>query len=411
MVHERIIEPLRKEHPNYTFGFRSLRKSTPHAQRWCGYVPVNQPQQMQLDPQNRSCAISQAIARNLVSKEECKIKLVVLMGCYSYHFAKLFEPFVENIICIHPEFEILDNICTQFSEFFYLKLDQCEYGPKKCEKNNVWRAFYAAKQQLVKCNDKDREFQTAECVADANPDAVIHLRVIRVEEAVSKELEQYLHSEYPPRNALCAKMVENEVDTADFRKRGTHRAVSQFTKNTACSAPNVLSSDLLSVEQSEIVPMSSTEEEGPENECSLEEEDEFSMEWYPSESAFSCPFAVIQCVSAKQRETLKQMLLKRKEEEKEDPSDFALGWDVVECCCTKDVPHREVDKFILLGDGQINPPLVSLEADGDRKRPRRKSLPSHLRLISDNDPSKSTPNKPTPSPQKIGITDIESNED
>ncbi len=59
-------------------------------------------QSYKLDVKYGKDEISQIVKKKLISKEKCNIKLLLLLGYHSYDLAKIFEPYVESIICIHP---------------------------------------------------------------------------------------------------------------------------------------------------------------------------------------------------------------------------------------------------------------------------------------------------------------------
>lgn len=146
MVREEIISPLRKKNDRYHIFFNSLRKSDPTAYRLCGYVPVQEKKEYDLN------TVGNLIRETLKSREECKIELLLLMGCYSYHLAKVFQPFIENIICVHPRVPIEDKYCVRFSRFFYRKLAQ-QYTRDRTFNRVVKNAFYEALRVLMENAD------------------------------------------------------------------------------------------------------------------------------------------------------------------------------------------------------------------------------------------------------------------
>ena len=138
-----IIEPLKKKYGDFHIELVSLRKSNPTAYKQCGYIPMNESQALEV---NGTDDISEMIRNELKSMAQCKIKLLLLMGCYSHHLAMVFQPFVEHIICIHPHCEIEDEYTIKFSHYLYEKL--AEYKKKGTFKN-VPRAFDEALQRLT----------------------------------------------------------------------------------------------------------------------------------------------------------------------------------------------------------------------------------------------------------------------
>ena len=133
LVMQRIIEPMRREKDDYIILFVPLRRAHPKTQALCGYVPVSKDEVYELDH------VERIVADKLVSMEQCKIELLLLMGCHSYHLAKVFQPFIRNIICVHPHCKIDDDYCVRFSRFFYRRLAKGDI---------VEEAFYGALQQL-----------------------------------------------------------------------------------------------------------------------------------------------------------------------------------------------------------------------------------------------------------------------
>merc|ERR1719461_685273 len=85
------------------------------------------------------------IKSKLVSKEQCGIKLLILNGCHSYHLAKVFQPFVSSIICIHPDYEIEDEWSVAFTMHFYRNLAKVKVGNEL----NVLKAFQLTIADLV----------------------------------------------------------------------------------------------------------------------------------------------------------------------------------------------------------------------------------------------------------------------
>ena len=141
-----VVGPLRKKYGDFNIELISLRKSNPTAYKQCGYIPKNESQPLEVDTVYKTDAISVMIRNELKSMEQCKIKLLLLMGCYSHHLAMVFQPFVEHIICIHPHCEIEDEYTIKFSHYLYEKL--AEYKKKGTFKN-VPRAFDEALQRLT----------------------------------------------------------------------------------------------------------------------------------------------------------------------------------------------------------------------------------------------------------------------
>ena len=140
-----LIDNLTEKHNDYLIQFVPLRKSCPGAYKMCGYMPRNEPKWHPMDTVNGMDDISGMIKYNLKSIKECKIKLLLLMGCFSYHLATVFQPFVENIICIHPHCEIEDIYTIWFGHFLYEKLAQYKrIGALK----KVPEAFKEAKQSF-----------------------------------------------------------------------------------------------------------------------------------------------------------------------------------------------------------------------------------------------------------------------
>ena len=123
-LEKQMINPLKQKNSNYLFIFRSIRKCDENAHRLCGYVQRNEAVQYELDTVNRTDPISKMIKEKLVSKDQCKIKLLLLMGCHSYYLAMIFKSFVENIICIHPHSEIEDEYSIMFNSFLHSNLTQ-----------------------------------------------------------------------------------------------------------------------------------------------------------------------------------------------------------------------------------------------------------------------------------------------
>ena len=122
LVRTKIIHKFTSKYRNkYIISFKPLSKATWQSWSLCGYIPVNEQKPFNITS-DRKKTIENIIKNKLVSKQECKIKLLLLLGCHSYHLAKLFEPYIECIICVHPQTQIDDNTCIKFSDYFYKNL-------------------------------------------------------------------------------------------------------------------------------------------------------------------------------------------------------------------------------------------------------------------------------------------------
>ena len=163
---ERLIDPMKRANTDLCITFLPLRKcgSNSDAHKLCGYVPANEPEEYELDTDNGTDPISMMIKEKLVSRDQCGIQLLLLMGCFSYHLAKVFQPFVENIICIHPHCEIEDGYVVVFVRHFYRKLAQFRDSTQSMDNGSgsmsgiVKRAFYCALDGLKSHVDL-KEFQ------------------------------------------------------------------------------------------------------------------------------------------------------------------------------------------------------------------------------------------------------------
>jgi len=337
MVEKAVLSPLRRRCGGWHhISLRILRKSSLPAYGLCGYVPPNQPVRHELDTVSQSDPISRMVRELLVSKTQCKIKLLVLMGCHSFHLAKVFLPFVPNIVCVHPHSAIADRDCIIFSRFFYRILAK----HKNVDKLDriVWKAFYDAIQRVIERAALDGpDGNRPECVSRQRDYALLtQLRIVRVDRSKSDELEQFVR---------CKLRVPS---------------LSGLSRGRSCSRS-------VASRSAEVIEMSScTETADPDSECECPMDvdseyfsDEMSWQWHRSRSPeFS--FATVQCSSPEKGDEVKRVLLERKREEMEEYSHrgagqrrFNLGWDVTECCCCDDVPHRVEDKFVLLIDGEL----------------------------------------------------------
>ena len=139
-------EPLqqRMEYKDCQIRFEPLSKSGPVAHQLTGYIPRIEEAKYVVDG-SESDVISQMIKSKLVSKEQCGIKLLILNGCHSYHLAKVFQPFVSSIICIHPQYEIEDKWSVAFTMHFYRNLAKVKEGNEL----NVLKAFQLTIADLV----------------------------------------------------------------------------------------------------------------------------------------------------------------------------------------------------------------------------------------------------------------------
>ena len=99
----------------YDVKFNKLEKSEQWVQHYCGNIPLSVPQSYSLDDN----LISDKIKKSFKNKNN--IKLLVLNGCHSYGFAKLFKKYVECIVCVHPNCEVENQTAEIFAEHFYIK--------------------------------------------------------------------------------------------------------------------------------------------------------------------------------------------------------------------------------------------------------------------------------------------------
>lgn len=172
-----------------------------------------------------------------------------------------------------------------------------------------------------------------------------------------------------------------------------------------------------------MVMSSSTETVGSDNECT---ESPF-WRWYQSQTPF-CSFAIVRCETRKEMGAVKEMLNRKKVEEKkanelkmednelkiEDEtvqSASDLGWTVAECCCDKDVPHRVADKLMLLSHGPKNVRLVKRPYASKVPLIQQKSLPLNLefkgvRTVSRQPPVSSMVSAPIVDPIQIALTTL-----
>ena len=90
------------------------------ASQFCGYIKdiIQSIIRVHMDHLNEN-VLAKRVAAFLKSKEECRIKLLIINGCNSYALAKIFSPYVPLIICIHPNTAIYNDTCHEFAEQFY----------------------------------------------------------------------------------------------------------------------------------------------------------------------------------------------------------------------------------------------------------------------------------------------------
>eukprot|EP01084_Bolivina_argentea_P179309 309848_1 len=113
-----------KYNHEYNIQFRDMSKADVCTQKHVGFIAETQEKIYSIDIKNKTDPISKMLKKYLKSKEECKIKLLVLNGCHSYILGKIFGEYVENVICIHPFVKILDKTATTFTKYFYESLQK-----------------------------------------------------------------------------------------------------------------------------------------------------------------------------------------------------------------------------------------------------------------------------------------------
>lgn len=106
-----------KQH--YWYTFRPLSKADKDTRKQCGYIDTSQEKRITIDLKHKSDPISKLVAKYLISRTQCKLKLLILVACHSYVLAKVFAPYVANIICVHPYVMIADTTATTFTKHFY----------------------------------------------------------------------------------------------------------------------------------------------------------------------------------------------------------------------------------------------------------------------------------------------------
>ncbi len=152
-VRTKVVAKIQRKYKGkYDIRFNKLSCASIPAYCLCGFVPINDQKSYVLDVQNGQDDISNIIREALVSREQCKIKLLLLLGCHSYKLAQIFAPFIECIVCVHPQTEIDDNICVKFSEYFYHALaeNDSDCKGKNKFKYTVMAAFENAMNKLRK---------------------------------------------------------------------------------------------------------------------------------------------------------------------------------------------------------------------------------------------------------------------
>ena len=156
MVEQRIVQAMNDQFADYFICFVSPRKCVDDVGRnLCGFIQKNEGKAYTLHDISE---IVQETMGSQNSQKKCRIKLLSLNGCYSYHLAKLFERYIPNIVCIHPYAEIEDEYSIKFNHHFTRNLALSEDIPT---------AFRRSKQDLredIKLEFYGMEMEPTECV-------------------------------------------------------------------------------------------------------------------------------------------------------------------------------------------------------------------------------------------------------
>eukprot|EP01083_Nonionella_stella_P110132 322071_1 len=107
-----------KYNNEYKIQFRHISKADDETKKQVGFVNKMQEKVYRIDIKNKTDPISQMVKNHLKSREECRIKLLVLNGSNSFILGKIFSEYVENVICIHPFVKIRDSTTAIFTKYF-----------------------------------------------------------------------------------------------------------------------------------------------------------------------------------------------------------------------------------------------------------------------------------------------------
>eukprot|EP01083_Nonionella_stella_P280792 955302_1 len=138
-----------KYNHEYKIEFRHMSKADEETKKQVGFVKKMQEKVYRIDIVNKTDPISQMIAQHLKSRQECKIKLLILNGCHSFILGKIFSEYVENVICIHPFVKIRDSTATTFTKYFYQSLSE-NMNSSKALSQSVLASYGTAKKQVAK---------------------------------------------------------------------------------------------------------------------------------------------------------------------------------------------------------------------------------------------------------------------
>eukprot|EP01083_Nonionella_stella_P110131 322069_1 len=346
-----------KYNNEYKIQFRHISKADDETKKQVGFVNKMQEKVYRIDIKNKTDPISQMVKNHLKSREECRIKLLVLNGSNSFILGKIFSEYVENVICIHPFVKIRDSTTAIFTKYFDQSL---------IKNTNVSTPL---SQSVLKSYNMAKRHVTKECSNDNACGSHSHSHQKRLNrmqsiERIRQKAQQFAQLHLSENwNALQNQMK----DPIKFKK---------YRLEMQKSGVNMNDDDLGDIYDDKTLILSNLSHDTM---CELVQYLEDKTHPYFVErkkyqkndhySEFSVAYLKFESESDRKRA---MKLLKQKQIDEElEFSDIDgkllggndinkqctdLGWTyrvVPRCCCSPHHPHMTEDKLILLQDGFI----------------------------------------------------------
>eukprot|EP01084_Bolivina_argentea_P007699 14465_1 len=420
-VKTKIISKIRRKYRNkFNISFNKLSSSSIASQSLCGYIPLHEEKKIILDLENGTDEISQIIGETLINKKKCNIKLLLLLGCHSYKLAQIFQPYIENIICVHPHTEIDDNICVKFSKYFYNQLSEINNNKMKF-KYIIMKAFNNAMNKLHKSYKINTpcQFHNNKNINNSKPMST--LMVVRIDKDKHFELMQYVnHRLMDEKNNFCTtidddqKYEPNVSQPMSYIKRQSSRGGQNMPEHVEytqiCDTNNNRKS--MSIDSNSVSLKQCYDDRLDEFEDSAMVEDiescEYGIEWVYIETTNKLYFSfqIIKCNNEKIKIKVEKILKDKKNQEmiainrkftnskniypnkstfltetEDDVNYVNLRWDITDlpkCNCKMNIPHRVEDELILLINGKHIDRNLKLEINNIKPNHKRSSsLPNN----------------------------------
>ena len=361
-IAKKKIERIRqnpKYNDDYDILFRNICKSDESTKQTVGYIKPTQGKTYNIDIKDKLDPISQMVKTYLISKENCKIKLLVLNGCHSFILGKIFSEYVENVICIHPYVKIWDRTAIIFTKHFYSAL-QDYTNPRTLFKLSVLKAYMDAKINVSKQCSNDKACQSHSHIFD-------------------HDNQHHYHQSHLGENW---KQLQSQINDPEQFKEYKHKYANSYISDIY-DEQHLIISNISEFEMKNLINY-------------LQDYDSSVIEYkYINDQDYAeLSYAYLKFESTEHRRTAMKILEKKKYDEEitfsnkwifernpnqddekkncgsglysssetdnkyeyEYENISNLGWNhrvVPRCCCAPHHPHLAQDKLILIQDGKI----------------------------------------------------------